>query len=175
MPALSFSSPALTGMAFTVDLSGRTHPISNPFTQLSYASIVHNPPEVRRLGDFCNIGKRRRSKYQAHDGKRCVIRIFYDPPCVEGGVSGITNKAIRQERIILEGKVDVEGMEWALHNLGLLYADQGRLAALALVYITPSDLYRLHHRETAMIDVKEWTKTLPIVSCPGLSDSYSGD
>lgn len=35
--------------------------------------------------------------------------------------------AVRQEQAIYEDKVDIEGMEWALHKLGMLYADQGKL------------------------------------------------
>jgi tetratricopeptide (TPR) repeat protein len=37
--------------------------------------------------------------------------------------------------LILDGKVGVEGMEWALHNLGNLYADQGKLAEAEKMYI----------------------------------------
>ncbi|KAF2228463.1 HET-domain-containing protein [Viridothelium virens] len=36
--------------------------------------------------------------------------------------------AARQEQLIEDGKVDLDGMEWALHSLGALYADQGKLA-----------------------------------------------
>ncbi|KAG4432549.1 hypothetical protein IFR05_011961 [Cadophora sp. M221] len=43
--------------------------------------------------------------------------------------------AIRQGRFILEGKMDNEGMEWALHMLGLLYSDQGKLAEAEAMYI----------------------------------------
>jgi tetratricopeptide (TPR) repeat protein len=43
--------------------------------------------------------------------------------------------AVRQEQAILEDKVDMEGMEWASHNLGLLYADQGMLAEAEAMYI----------------------------------------
>jgi tetratricopeptide (TPR) repeat protein len=42
--------------------------------------------------------------------------------------------AVRQEQSILEDKVDMEGMEWALHKLGLLYADQGKLADAEAMY-----------------------------------------
>jgi tetratricopeptide (TPR) repeat protein len=34
----------------------------------------------------------------------------------------------------LDGKVDDEGMSWALHNLGDLYSDQGRLAEAEAMY-----------------------------------------
>ena len=43
--------------------------------------------------------------------------------------------AARYEHLIVDGKVDVEGMEWALHNLGDLYADQGKLAEAEKMYI----------------------------------------
>ncbi|KAL5326422.1 hypothetical protein ACEPPN_004107 [Leptodophora sp. 'Broadleaf-Isolate-01'] len=36
--------------------------------------------------------------------------------------------AVRQEQAILKDKVDIEGMQWALHNLGILFSDQGKLA-----------------------------------------------
>ncbi|OCL04944.1 hypothetical protein AOQ84DRAFT_367063, partial [Glonium stellatum] len=42
--------------------------------------------------------------------------------------------ASRQERLILGGKVDLEGMEWALYMLGILYADQGKLAEAEAMY-----------------------------------------
>jgi hypothetical protein len=42
--------------------------------------------------------------------------------------------AVRQEQAILGDQVDIEGMEWALHNLGLLYADQGKLAEAETMY-----------------------------------------
>jgi tetratricopeptide (TPR) repeat protein len=43
--------------------------------------------------------------------------------------------AIRQEQAILEDKVDIEGMEWALHSLGMLFFDQGQLAEAEATYI----------------------------------------
>ncbi|KIN06734.1 hypothetical protein OIDMADRAFT_156216 [Oidiodendron maius Zn] len=43
--------------------------------------------------------------------------------------------AARYEHLIVDGEVDVEGMEWALHNLGDLYADQGKLAEAEKMYI----------------------------------------
>ncbi|RFU33666.1 hypothetical protein B7463_g2681, partial [Scytalidium lignicola] len=43
--------------------------------------------------------------------------------------------ATRCEHLVINGKVDVEGMEWALHNLGDLYADQGKLAEAEKMYI----------------------------------------
>ena len=42
--------------------------------------------------------------------------------------------ASRQERLILGGKVDLKGMEWALHMLGILYANQGKLAEAEAMY-----------------------------------------
>lgn len=42
--------------------------------------------------------------------------------------------AVRQEQAILGDQVDIEGMEWALLNLGLLYADQGKLAEAETMY-----------------------------------------
>jgi tetratricopeptide (TPR) repeat protein len=42
--------------------------------------------------------------------------------------------AVRQEQAILEDNVDIEGMEWALHSLGLLYADQGKLDKAEAMY-----------------------------------------
>jgi tetratricopeptide (TPR) repeat protein len=42
--------------------------------------------------------------------------------------------AVRQEQAILEDKAD-EGMEWALHSLGILYTDQGKLAEAEAMYI----------------------------------------
>jgi tetratricopeptide (TPR) repeat protein len=43
--------------------------------------------------------------------------------------------AVRQEQAILEDKADMKGMEWALHSLGILYADQGKLAEAEAMYI----------------------------------------
>ena len=43
--------------------------------------------------------------------------------------------AVRQEQAMLEGKVDLGGMEWALHNLGMLFSDQGKLAEAEAMYI----------------------------------------
>ena len=43
--------------------------------------------------------------------------------------------AIRQEQAILEDKMDMEGMEWALHSLGILFSDQGKLAEAEKMYI----------------------------------------
>ncbi|KUJ11938.1 HET-domain-containing protein, partial [Mollisia scopiformis] len=42
--------------------------------------------------------------------------------------------AVRQEQAILEDKVDIEEMEWALHNLGNLYTNQGKLAEAEAMY-----------------------------------------
>jgi tetratricopeptide (TPR) repeat protein len=43
--------------------------------------------------------------------------------------------AVRQKQAILEDKVDMEGMEWALHTLGILFSDQGKLAEAEAMYI----------------------------------------
>ncbi|KAF2736513.1 HET-domain-containing protein [Polyplosphaeria fusca] len=40
----------------------------------------------------------------------------------------------RHERLITNGKVDTRGIEWAMHNLGDYYADQGRLAEAEAMY-----------------------------------------
>ena len=40
----------------------------------------------------------------------------------------------RHKQFITDGKMDVKRMEWALHNLGDLYADQGRLAEAEAMY-----------------------------------------
>jgi tetratricopeptide (TPR) repeat protein len=40
----------------------------------------------------------------------------------------------RQEQFITDGKMDFKRMEWALRNLGDLYADQGRLAEAEAMY-----------------------------------------
>ncbi|KAF2738506.1 HET-domain-containing protein [Polyplosphaeria fusca] len=40
----------------------------------------------------------------------------------------------RHEKFITNGKVDIKGIEWALHNLGVFYADQGRLAEAEAMY-----------------------------------------
>ena len=42
--------------------------------------------------------------------------------------------ATRQDLFIVDGKVDVDGLEWAFHNLGNLYADQGKLAEAEKMY-----------------------------------------
>jgi tetratricopeptide (TPR) repeat protein len=46
----------------------------------------------------------------------------------------VLQHAIKQEQFILEGKVDPNGMEWTLDKLGLLYADQGKLAEAEAMY-----------------------------------------
>ena len=43
--------------------------------------------------------------------------------------------AIRQDLFIMDGKVDIDGLDWAFHNLGDLYADQGKLAEAEKMYI----------------------------------------
>jgi tetratricopeptide (TPR) repeat protein len=43
--------------------------------------------------------------------------------------------AVRQKQAILEDKVDMEGMEWALYTLGILFSDQGKLAEAEAMYI----------------------------------------
>lgn len=41
---------------------------------------------------------------------------------------------MRQEKFVLGGKVDPKGIEWTLHKLGILYADQGKLAEAEAMY-----------------------------------------
>jgi hypothetical protein len=41
----------------------------------------------------------------------------------------------RYEHLIADGKVDIEGIEWALYNLGDLYKDQDKLAEAEKMYI----------------------------------------
>ncbi|RMZ87477.1 hypothetical protein DV736_g5297, partial [Chaetothyriales sp. CBS 134916] len=41
----------------------------------------------------------------------------------------------RQDVLIVDGKVDINGLDWAFHNLGDLYADQGKLAEAEKMYI----------------------------------------
>src|SRR5437016_515011 len=43
--------------------------------------------------------------------------------------------AIRQDLFIVDGKVDIDGLDWAFHNLGRLYSDQGKLAEAEKMYI----------------------------------------
>ena len=43
--------------------------------------------------------------------------------------------ATRQALFIVDGKVDVDRLYWALHYLGDLYADQGKLAQAEKIYI----------------------------------------
>ena len=38
-------------------------------------------------------------------------------------------------RRLFEDKVDMEGMEWAMHNLGVLFSGQGQLAEAEKMYI----------------------------------------
>ncbi|KAK5219741.1 hypothetical protein LTR47_011450 [Exophiala xenobiotica] len=47
----------------------------------------------------------------------------------------ILRHAIRQDLFIMDGKVDIAGLDWAFYNLGLLYADQGKLAEAEKMYI----------------------------------------
>jgi tetratricopeptide (TPR) repeat protein len=42
--------------------------------------------------------------------------------------------ATRLEHFIVDGKVDSDGIDWTLHNLGYLYADQGKLAEAEAMY-----------------------------------------
>jgi tetratricopeptide (TPR) repeat protein len=42
--------------------------------------------------------------------------------------------ATRQDLFIVDGKVDVDGLDWAFHNLGNLYANQGKLAEAERMY-----------------------------------------
>ena len=43
--------------------------------------------------------------------------------------------ATRQDLFIADGKVDIDGLDWAFHNLGDLYSDQGKLAEAEKMYI----------------------------------------
>ena len=43
--------------------------------------------------------------------------------------------ATRQDLFIVDGKVDIVGLDWAFHNLGDLYFDQGKLAEAEKMYI----------------------------------------
>ncbi|KAF2259110.1 HET-domain-containing protein [Lojkania enalia] len=54
--------------------------------------------------------------------------------------------ASRQERLISGGKVDVEGMEWALDMLGVLYADQGKLAEAEAMYSKLAEAEAMYSR-----------------------------
>lgn len=47
----------------------------------------------------------------------------------------ILQHAARCEYLIADSKVDIEGMDWELHNLGDLYTDQGELAEAKKMYI----------------------------------------
>src|SRR5207249_2038093 len=42
--------------------------------------------------------------------------------------------AARHEHFTRNGNVGIEGIEWALHNLGMLYAGQGKLADAEVMY-----------------------------------------
>ncbi len=53
--------------------------------------------------------------------------------------------AARQQHFILDGKVDDEGMSWALHKLGDLYKNQGWLAEAEVMYNRA-----LHGKEEAL-------------------------
>jgi hypothetical protein len=35
----------------------------------------------------------------------------------------------------VDGKVDIDGLDWAFHNLGDLFTDQGKLAEAEKMYI----------------------------------------
>ena len=43
--------------------------------------------------------------------------------------------ATRQALFIVDSKVDTDGLDWALHNLGDLYADQGKLDEAEKMYV----------------------------------------
>lgn len=47
----------------------------------------------------------------------------------------ILRHAVRCEQLIVDSKIDMAGLEWALHILGDLYADQGKLAEAEKMYI----------------------------------------
>ncbi|KAF2732394.1 HET-domain-containing protein, partial [Polyplosphaeria fusca] len=40
----------------------------------------------------------------------------------------------QHKKFVINSNIDIERMEWALHNLGMLYADQGRLAEAEAMY-----------------------------------------
>jgi tetratricopeptide (TPR) repeat protein len=44
--------------------------------------------------------------------------------------------------LIVDSKVDVDGLDWAFHNLGDLYADQGKLAEAEAMYIRALQGYK---------------------------------
>ena len=50
--------------------------------------------------------------------------------------------AIRQEQAILEDKMDMEGMEWVLHSLGMLFSHQGKPAEVEAIYIRALQGYK---------------------------------
>ncbi|PVH71719.1 hypothetical protein DL98DRAFT_434600, partial [Cadophora sp. DSE1049] len=41
---------------------------------------------------------------------------------------------IRQKQAILKDKVNIKGMEWDLHSLGMLFSNQGKLAEAEEMY-----------------------------------------
>jgi tetratricopeptide (TPR) repeat protein len=43
--------------------------------------------------------------------------------------------ATRQNVFVVNGKLDIDGLDWAFHNLGILYADQGKLAEAEKMYL----------------------------------------
>ncbi|KAF2647102.1 HET-domain-containing protein [Lophiostoma macrostomum CBS 122681] len=45
----------------------------------------------------------------------------------------------RHKKFVTDSNMDIKRMEWALHNLGMLYADQGKLAEAEAMY---SNLYK---------------------------------
>ncbi len=47
---------------------------------------------------------------------------------------GLLQHAIRQEYLIRDVEVDIKGIEWALHQLGMLFAEQGKLAEAEAMY-----------------------------------------
>jgi Tfp pilus assembly protein PilF len=75
--------------------------------------------------------------------------------------------AAKYDRLIVDGKVDVEGMEWALHNLGGLYAGQGKLAEAEKMYTRA-----LQGREEAL--GPDHTSTLIIVNNLGVLYANQG-
>jgi tetratricopeptide (TPR) repeat protein len=75
--------------------------------------------------------------------------------------------AIRQERFILEGKVNPKEIEWAVHKLGLLYADQDKLAEAEAMYTRA-----LQGKEEAL--GPKHTSTLSTVNNLGNLYAYQG-
>ncbi|KAH8800844.1 hypothetical protein F5884DRAFT_824895 [Xylogone sp. PMI_703] len=53
----------------------------------------------------------------------------------------ILQHAVRCEQLIMDSKMVIVGMEWALHSLAKLYADQGKLAEAEKMYVRALQSY----------------------------------